>query len=83
MGHIMGWWVSKWPTSVDTKKCPHSGKEIHLLLLALHQALLHKSMLAYNKTNEASLRDHKKFWNWLSAIASESNKDENSNSGHK
>ena len=58
------------------KKIPTQWQEIHMLLLALYQALLHKAVLVYNKTEEASVGEYKKFWDWLSDIASGDNKDE-------
>lgn len=60
------------------KKIPTQWQEIHMLLMALHQALLHKAMLAYSVSHEISVGEYKKFWDWLTKVASDSNQDENS-----
>ena len=56
------------------KKMPTQWQEIHLLLLALYQALLHKAVVVYQQYEPNG--DCRKFWSWLSDVASDSNKDE-------
>ena len=56
------------------KILPTQWQEVHMLLLALYQSLLHKAM---NQTHEASANNYKQFWSWLSQLASDSNKDNN------
>ena len=59
------------------KKLPTQWQEVHMLLLALYQSLLHKAMIVYNQTHEASANNYKQFWSWLSQLASDSNKNNN------
>ena len=60
------------------KKLPTQWQEVHMLLLALYQALLHKAVVTYNQLHDATVGGHKPFWDWLTKIASDANKDENS-----
>ena len=61
------------------KKMPTQWQEIHLLLMALYQALLHKAVVVYQQHEPKG--DCRKFWSWLSNVASDSNKDEVSGHG--
>ena len=58
------------------KKMPTQWQEIHLFLLALYQALLHKALLVFNQKQDAGMRDYKTFWSWLSEVGSDNNKDD-------
>ena len=58
------------------KKMPTQWQEIHLLLLALYQSLLHKAVLVYIQHEPNG--SYKKFWNWISKVGSVENKDETS-----
>ena len=60
------------------KKMPTQWQEIHMLLLVLHQSLLHKAVNVYNDTHEVTAGDPKIFWDWLSKVASDMNEDRNS-----
>lgn len=58
------------------KKIPTQWQEIHLLILALHEALLQKAVLTYISMDEMEVYDSKKFWEWLESITCNTNKDD-------
>ena len=58
------------------KKTPTQWQDLHLLLLALYQALLHKAFLEFSKTNTSTTGKSKTFWAWLSKVSSKDNQDE-------
>ena len=47
-----------------------------MLILALYQSLLHKAVLTHNTFEEATIGNHKEFWDRLSEVASDSNQHE-------
>ena len=44
------------------KKMPTQWQEIHMLILALYQSMLHKAVLTHNTFEEATIGNHKEFW---------------------
>ena len=61
------------------KKMPTQWQEIHMLLVALYEALLRKALLAFSTEHDCELnvgiRNSKIFWRWVSVDAT-SNEDE-------
>ena len=62
------------------KKLPTQWQDVHMFLLALHEALMRKALLAYvsdeNDTNDPHFTSWNKFWRWIQTVQASTNMDE-------